>query len=140
MKVAGHELKNLAEVYHFGPPRLRVPLACIVDYLGWRLLAISYLPIHEGTIKYGSMDQGLTLHRSDQEMNETMAALGTALNLKPQFVPVRRDGDVLNAHSLCESSTARSVVLPRRLPMEVPMLSEGHPDRANDTRDEADMG
>ena len=54
MKSASHELKSLMRFY--GSSTLRVPLMCIIDYHGYRLVAMSILPLKE--LLYGSGDAG----------------------------------------------------------------------------------
>ena len=40
---------------------LRVPLMALVDYLGFRLTAMSLLPVGSDTLVYGTMDAGFFL-------------------------------------------------------------------------------
>jgi hypothetical protein len=44
-KVAGHELRGCMSYYNCAVPGLAVPLMCLVDYRGFRLIAITVLPI-----------------------------------------------------------------------------------------------
>jgi hypothetical protein len=37
----------------------------LIDYRGFRLVAMSILPISRKTIKYGSADAGLSVHHDD---------------------------------------------------------------------------
>jgi Clustered mitochondria len=62
MKVAGHELKGLQQYSACGIDALHFPLMAVITYKGFRVVAVSYLPIGEDTIKYGSCDSGKTVH------------------------------------------------------------------------------
>lgn len=56
MKAAAHELKGLVSLYHCGVPQLNVPMMCLVDYRGYRLIAMSILPLQR--LVYGSDNYG----------------------------------------------------------------------------------
>lgn len=53
-KVAGRELTSILSVWNKAIRGLSVPLMCLVDYKGFRLVAMSVLPIGKDTIVYGS--------------------------------------------------------------------------------------
>ncbi len=77
-KIAGHELKGCADFlfvsvralltllaicscgcyYNAAIPGLAVPLMCLVDYKGFRLIAITLLPIDRTTLVGGTADAG----------------------------------------------------------------------------------
>jgi len=80
-KAAGHELKALMRFYGL-VDGLHVPLMCLVDYRGFRLIAISILPIHKGTLVYGSDDCGATIWKCNKKFSELMSVAGDKLNLK----------------------------------------------------------
>jgi len=80
-KAAGHELKALMRFYGL-VDGLHVPLMCLVDYRGFRLVAISILPIHKGTLVYGSDDCGATIWKCNKKFSELMSVAGNKLNLK----------------------------------------------------------
>lgn len=44
----------------------------ILDYRGFRLMALSVLPIDHSTLKYGSDNMGVTVLASEPEINEKM--------------------------------------------------------------------
>eukprot|EP01133_Synstelium_polycarpum_P003664 gene3664-4217_t len=86
-KSAGHELKGLNHyLEHSKGGVIRFPLMAIIDYRGYRLLAISNLPIGKNTIVYGSCDGGRTVHNSDPVVNEEMKRLASILNIKGHLV------------------------------------------------------
>jgi hypothetical protein len=53
MKAAAHELKGLIGYYSCNIPGLNFPLMALIDYKGFRVIAMSILPINAKTIKYG---------------------------------------------------------------------------------------
>lgn len=55
----------------------------LVDYRGFRLIAMSLLPVNEGTIVYGSNDGGRTVHDDDKFLRSKMKRAAEILNLKP---------------------------------------------------------
>jgi hypothetical protein len=60
-KVAGLELQGLAAYSSLGLEELHFPLMCLLDLRGFRLLALSVLPIDASTLRYGSPDGGRTI-------------------------------------------------------------------------------
>lgn len=54
----------------------------IIDYLGFRVLASTILPISSQTLVYGSWDSGSKVHADDQVLNEKMERAGEYLNLR----------------------------------------------------------
>ncbi|CAM9483536.1 unnamed protein product, partial [Heterosigma akashiwo] len=54
-KAAGHELRALIALYNLQVPELYFPLVAVIDHFGYRLLAISILPVlGPRTLRYGS--------------------------------------------------------------------------------------
>ncbi|EGG19006.1 Histidine kinase A [Cavenderia fasciculata] len=86
MKAAGHELKGLMSYYNARVEDLHHPLMALIDYRGYRLVAMSLLPINSETIVYGSSDGGITVHSEDPGFNEKMKQSAQALNLKGHLV------------------------------------------------------
>ncbi|GAM18575.1 hypothetical protein SAMD00019534_017500 [Acytostelium subglobosum LB1] len=85
-KSAGHELKGLNHFMEHSEGIIRFPLAAIIDYGGYRLLAISRLPINKKTIVYGSNDGGKTVHNSDTKVDTEMRRLAKKMNIKGHLV------------------------------------------------------
>lgn len=83
MKAAAHELLGLRECMAAGVEGLHVPLMCLIDYRGYRLIAMSILPVAE--LIYGSCDGGRHVYAVDDEMNDKMQLLGQRLHLKPHL-------------------------------------------------------
>eukprot|EP01087_Luapelamoeba_hula_P010090 TRINITY_DN2656_c0_g1_i1.p1 TRINITY_DN2656_c0_g1~~TRINITY_DN2656_c0_g1_i1.p1 ORF type:complete len:1242 (+),score=212.82 TRINITY_DN2656_c0_g1_i1:20-3745(+) len=82
MKSAGHELKSLNAIQQLQIPGLCFPLMCVIDYRGFRVTAMSVLPINKQTLIYGSADAGLTVVGVNKVMNRNMALVGRRLNLR----------------------------------------------------------
>ncbi|KAL6079943.1 Clu domain-containing protein [Balamuthia mandrillaris] len=88
MKAAAHELRSLARIVdaEAAAEGIFVPLMTIVDYRGFRLTAVSILPISHKTICYGSHDAGRTVHADYEVFNECLSSIFQRLNLKPHIV------------------------------------------------------
>ncbi|ELR22629.1 uncharacterized protein ACA1_010190, partial [Acanthamoeba castellanii str. Neff] len=80
MKAAAHDLKGLMRYSDIAG--LSVPLIQLIDYRGFRLVALSILPIEQSTLVYGSADGGVVVHTEHSQLNDYMAAAGQKLNLK----------------------------------------------------------
>eukprot|EP01125_Pyxidicula_operculata_P011795 TRINITY_DN385_c1_g1_i1.p1 TRINITY_DN385_c1_g1~~TRINITY_DN385_c1_g1_i1.p1 ORF type:complete len:1249 (+),score=314.60 TRINITY_DN385_c1_g1_i1:1159-4905(+) len=85
MKAAGHELKGLMCFYNCQIPELNVPLMALIDYRGFRVVAMSVLPVKKDSIIYGSQDGGVTVHADNPKLNSLMKMAGKMLNLKPHL-------------------------------------------------------
>ncbi|KYR00520.1 Histidine kinase A [Tieghemostelium lacteum] len=86
MKAAGHELKGLMSYYNCQIDGLHHPLMALIDYRGYRLVAMSLLPITNDTIVYGSSDGGTTVHSDSEIFNQRMKEAARILNLKGHMV------------------------------------------------------
>ncbi|GAM26590.1 hypothetical protein SAMD00019534_097650 [Acytostelium subglobosum LB1] len=86
MKAAGHELKGLMSYYNARVDGLHHPLMALIDYRGYRLVAMSLLPINGETIVYGSSDGGITVHNQNELFNEKMKKSASILNIKEHMV------------------------------------------------------
>ena len=73
--------------------RLRLPYSWSDDVTGFRLIAISLLPISGDTIVMGSHDGGHTVHNDDTVLAGLMQRAATTLNIKPH--PAGLDPDNL---------------------------------------------
>lgn len=70
MKAAALEKKGLQACMAFGVDMgLNFPLMSVVDYAGFRIVTVSYLPISEATLCYGSSDGGRSIHHSHAELS-----------------------------------------------------------------------
>ncbi|PRP79299.1 ABC transporter B family member 11-like [Planoprotostelium fungivorum] len=97
MKAASHELKGLQQYYYSGIPELRVPLMAYIDYRGWRLQAISLLPVGSNTLVYGSADGGRTMKTEIPELNSYMARAAQVMNIKAHRVGPDNSTHVLHS-------------------------------------------
>ena len=82
MKAASHDLNGLMAYHHAGIGAIHLPLMALIDYLGFRLQAISILPISKHTICYGSADGARTVHKSNATLNALMEDAAQVLNIK----------------------------------------------------------
>ena len=82
-KVGGHELKSAMRFS--GARGLNVPLMALIDYRGFRLVAMAWVPtMGERTIVYGSCDAHKNVaHRDDAEFAATVERVARSLNLAP---------------------------------------------------------
>ena len=65
---------------------------CLIDYLGFRLIAQSKLPINENTLVYGSKNNGKVVLCSDKMMRIKMKSAAEKLNLKAHETGVSLNG------------------------------------------------
>ena len=65
---------------------LHFPLMVLVDYRGYRLIAMPLLPVGPDTLVYGSSDGGATIHAISAEMNIRMQLISSILNLATHHV------------------------------------------------------
>jgi tetratricopeptide (TPR) repeat protein len=87
-KVAGRELSGIRVLssYFFETKsnvRMALPLTCLIDYLGFRLLCMSILPISSLTLRYGSENAGTdcNVKNSDTTLSVLLNEMGQALGL-----------------------------------------------------------
>lgn len=73
----------------------------VIDYLGFRLIAITILPINAGTLRYGSCDAGVTIHCEDPTLKAMMKQAARKMHLR-----VRRPL-CLHAHKTRRNSSIR---------------------------------
>jgi len=81
-KVAGHELKGVQAYFNCSIQGLCLPLIALVDYRGFRLLAISLLPITRETLICGSHDGGRTVLNKDTTFDRKMKHAAGILNIR----------------------------------------------------------
>jgi uncharacterized membrane protein YgcG len=120
MRAAAHELKGVTALGKCHVDGLCLPLMCLIDFLGFRLVAMSILPIQRHTIVYGSCD-GSSIHADDEQVNQMMASVARKLNLAPHLVADRVlhvAGDV-EAHRGADER-AYVIDLARLFPPEAP--------------------
>lgn len=86
MKAAAHDLKGLVTCYSTKINQLHFPLMAIIDYRGYRLVAVSILPISKKTLCYGSADGGHSVYANDPTFNKMMEQMGRMLHMKKHMV------------------------------------------------------
>ncbi|MDP2437086.1 MAG: hypothetical protein Q8P67_15165, partial [archaeon] len=84
-KVAGHELVGHTAYFNLCLPGLHLPLMALVDYMGFRLTAMSLLPVTRQTLVYGSANGGQTVFATLPGYNALMAQAGRRLALAPHL-------------------------------------------------------
>ena len=85
-KATKNDMVGLLSYYNTNTLNLHYPLMSIIDFRGFRLIAMSILPIDKSTIRYGTADGGKTIHASDDVMNQKMKTVARILNLKGHYV------------------------------------------------------
>lgn len=86
MKVASNELNGLIQCFKCEIRGLHLPLAALIDYRGYRLMALSLLPIDRSTLIYGSDDAGRTVVNKTKLFSAKMEQLASKLNLMGHMV------------------------------------------------------
>mmetsp|Transcript_850 Transcript_850/g.2694 ORF Transcript_850/g.2694 Transcript_850/m.2694 type:complete len:1584 (-) Transcript_850:61-4812(-) len=81
-KVASQEMKGLNSYFSCGLAKLHVPLMALVDFMGFRLIAMSLLPLGKDSLVIGSDDAARTVHCDDPEALELTRQAAERLNLK----------------------------------------------------------
>eukprot|EP01125_Pyxidicula_operculata_P017085 TRINITY_DN5945_c0_g1_i2.p1 TRINITY_DN5945_c0_g1~~TRINITY_DN5945_c0_g1_i2.p1 ORF type:complete len:1909 (-),score=399.00 TRINITY_DN5945_c0_g1_i2:471-6197(-) len=85
MKACSHDIKGLMAYFQCTTSHkdsLHVPLACVIDYRGFRVIAEAILPIDDSTLKYGSSDAAKTVHKDHPIINRKMKEAASKLKLK----------------------------------------------------------
>jgi hypothetical protein len=85
-KEAGHQLKGLTALVTAGVQTLHFPLMALIEYRGFRLIAMSVLPISPHTLCLGSNNGGAVIHPGDDQARDRVTLLSQSLNLKPHHV------------------------------------------------------
>jgi tetratricopeptide (TPR) repeat protein len=84
-KAASHEIKGATIYYNLGIEELQIPFMALLDHRGYRLMAISLVPITHDTIVSGSNDGGLTIHADDKKLQKILAETADRLKLSPHI-------------------------------------------------------
>lgn len=61
------------------------PLCCLIEYRGFRLVAMSILPISNSTLVYGSANAGKIVKDEDPKFRSKIELAGEKLNLKKHW-------------------------------------------------------
>eukprot|EP01125_Pyxidicula_operculata_P011059 TRINITY_DN3612_c0_g1_i10.p1 TRINITY_DN3612_c0_g1~~TRINITY_DN3612_c0_g1_i10.p1 ORF type:complete len:1231 (+),score=183.36 TRINITY_DN3612_c0_g1_i10:494-3694(+) len=95
MKVGGHELKGMIAYQQAEVPELHLPLMALIDYRGFRVVAISMLPINKKkTLVYGSGDGGKTVYDTNPKVRDLMKKAAEKLNVKGHLVGPNADTEI----------------------------------------------
>jgi Clustered mitochondria len=99
MKAASAELLALKQLQDASVSGLYIPMMMLLDYFGFRLVAMSTLPIRGGeTLLYGSPDGGKNVISKDEAFSSLIATACGKLNLKPHPVRGRENGVLAVMH------------------------------------------
>ena len=85
---------------HSDEPGVCLPLMALVDYKGFRLIAIATLPVDNTTLVYGTNDGGRNIHAGLEAFNVRLARMARQINVKAHYC-----GTVNNAvqmYSACD--------------------------------------
>lgn len=85
-KISGHELKGVAATNSFADNELICPLMALIDFKGFRLIAMTQLPISKETLCVGSSDGGQTIADKSERLKEKLERLATSLNLQGHWI------------------------------------------------------
>ena len=91
-KTANHELKGLICYTNAGVPGLNFPLMCVIDYLGYRLVALTLLPVgskENSSLIIGTENGGLVhynIEKGAHEINNLLAKAGEKINIASHIV------------------------------------------------------
>jgi len=102
IKAAGHELKGLMCFYNLRMKDLHFPLMALIDYRGFRVVAMSVLPVTVRSLVYGSRDAGVTVYAKNTALNSLMKQVLSS-NSKYSSIVTRLlraviDTDVINLY------------------------------------------
>jgi hypothetical protein len=67
----------------------------LLDFRGFRLMALSLLPIGKNTLVYGSADAGKTVANSNPSLNKMIEVASKELNLKAHGVGPEDDRKII---------------------------------------------
>ena len=85
-RAAGQEMKGFNHYASCGVNELRYPLSALIDYRGFRMSAQAFLPLGESSLKYGSSDAGISIHKDDPKLNALVEESAKKLNLRGHVV------------------------------------------------------
>ncbi len=85
-KAAGHDLKGAISYFRFCTDGICVPMQALVDFQGFRLIAMPLLPLRGHTPIYGSNDGGASVHASNPVFNAMMERAAKMLHIAPHRV------------------------------------------------------
>eukprot|EP01122_Echinamoeba_exundans_P005431 TRINITY_DN15587_c0_g2_i1.p1 TRINITY_DN15587_c0_g2~~TRINITY_DN15587_c0_g2_i1.p1 ORF type:complete len:1160 (+),score=219.51 TRINITY_DN15587_c0_g2_i1:46-3525(+) len=94
-KAGGHELKGLMGFKSAGIKELHLPLMALIDYRGYRLIAVSSVPISRDTLVYGSRDGGQRVVNKDPKAAHLMERFGEFMGLKSHLAGTKDEGSVV---------------------------------------------
>lgn len=103
-KAAGHELRGATNYFRFYNKGLSVPMQAVVDYHGFRLIAMPYLPLQKDGLIYGSDNCGVDVHNKYPPFNNIMKEVAQELHLAEHYCQgkiLHAAGDVEGHYGTC---------------------------------------
>eukprot|EP01130_Rhizamoeba_saxonica_P005451 TRINITY_DN2182_c0_g1_i1.p1 TRINITY_DN2182_c0_g1~~TRINITY_DN2182_c0_g1_i1.p1 ORF type:complete len:1137 (-),score=253.40 TRINITY_DN2182_c0_g1_i1:302-3508(-) len=99
MKGMGNDLKTIDAIRKtstYISKSIKVPNMCLIDLNGFRLCAMTQLPISKHTLVYGTDDGGKTIHTSDSDerLQHIVNSLATDLNVSEHPVMEKKTSEV----------------------------------------------
>jgi hypothetical protein len=85
-RAAGQEMKGFIHYASCGVDELRYPLSALIDYRGFRMSAQAFLPLGKSSLKYGSSDAGISIHKDDPKLSALMEESARRLNIRGHVV------------------------------------------------------
>lgn len=73
----------------------------VVDYLGYRLIATSKVPISKDTLVIGSNNGGVTIESNNDKLNEILKEAAAILGIKPHLCYPKK-GEPKTMYSACD--------------------------------------
>lgn len=89
MKGAAHELLGASQYWNILSkqyPDFVVPMQTLIDFMGFRIVAIPVLPLSQQTILYGSSNAGIDVFQGDSKIIEALSCAAKQLHLAEHFV------------------------------------------------------
>jgi len=90
-KIAGHELKSLSRLIDCNEKELYLPFMAVIDYLGYKLTAMTCLPVNDSSLKVGTANAGKTFYFDDKDITQSLQSIGDKLNLRSHRLSCVRD-------------------------------------------------
>lgn len=125
MKVAGHDLRSLVQIRSLNIPDIKLPMMVLIDYLGFRLVAESILPINKETLILGSSDGGNEVRHPFVGFDGKPIKTEGITHLKEKTEFVRNLNSLGDRLHLAEHRVAANITLNTPIDLEGHLLPNG---------------
>ena len=82
IKAAGLELLHFDQIISRNLTDVCTPLVSLIDYQGYRVISVSFLPVAAHTLCYGSNNGGKLVHNDNLQVTARLNELFQSFNLK----------------------------------------------------------